>query len=799
MMARDEADNPKYPLYPLVRGWAEKIKLAEEFKKSLFQDDADEAMRFFHCGKDLHDIMFQRHKKVADMAQDDEEDMPAPRFRIVVGKVAEIVELFGPSLYHRNPVCLVEPKNLDIPLDLLMKLTPPQVIQQAQAAAQMQGQQFNPASLFPPDPEEASAQITAILLQFYLSYIQVENDKKTHSRRAIDEALIKGGGLLWTESYKPFEGAPELIGSFYDTIDNMVFDPDADHFDEIKWLARRCIHPVQDVAKEYGIDEKWLREKFGTHESLASQGESVVNDQMKRDRKIGRTNDVMEYWKIYSKMGMGHKLAGMENVDDIDEFLDSMGQNVLIVINKDVHYPLNLHTKHLTSLAKTDPEDFDEAHAKTVERVSWPIPFWADGEWPCTMLAFHEVPNSPWPMPHIKPGLGYLKFINWTMSFLCNRMRTSCRTVAGVMKSAEEEFKQQLLNGKDFNVLEIPLANGQKISDVVSFLQIPEVNGELWKVIEAVFDLFDKATGLTELAYAMPGGMRSAAEANQKSAAQNVRPDDMANKVEDWMSLVARKEAMALRWLHDDEDVKHVLGKRGAALWRQHVMSGDILKVVREYNYRIEAGSMRKPNKDTEIANLMQALQVWAPLIQFCLANHMFDQVNALIQQYGKAFDFDVKQMLLPPPPPAPPNPMQQKVEAEIEKGKAELQIKQQESQIKQQGLQAEIALKQQQHQMEAQGTQLRTQAEMQKAGMEMQMDRARMGHEMVIDRQKAQNDLQMQRMEMAQKQAAAQMGLMGDSLSHSLKLRQQHEQMRQQEEMHKKKLTEKPDAGNVK
>lgn len=790
-MAREKESNPKYPLYPLVRGWLEKIRLATDFKKSLFQDDADESMKFFHCGKDLHDIMFQRHKRYADISQDDEEDMPAPRFRVVVGKVAEIVELFGPSLYHRNPVCLVEPKNLDIPLDLLMKLTPPQLIQQAQQAAQAQGQSFNPSTLFPPDPEEAEAQIAGVLMQYYLNYIQFENDKKTHSRRMIDEALIKGMGVLWTEQFSPFEGGPELIGSFYDTIDNVVLDPDADHIDEIKWLARRCIHPVQDVAKEYGLDEEWLRKKFGTHESLSSQGESVVNDEHKRDRSIGRTNDLVEYWKVYSKMGMGHKLSGIKNLEDIDEFLDSLGQNCLIVVAKNVHFPLNLHTKHIRALAKVDDEDFDDAHSKTVERVSWPIPFWADGEWPCSFLAFHDVPNSPWPMPHIKPGLGYLKFINWTMSFLCNRMRTSCRTVVGVMKAAEEEFKQQLLNGKDFNVLEIPMSAGDDIRKLVSFLEIPQVNGDLWKVIEAVFDLFDKATGLTELAYAMPGGMRSAAEANQKSAAQNVRPDDMANKVEDTMSLVARKEAMAARWLLDRESVQPVLGRRGAALWEQYVMSGDILKVAREYNYRIEAGSMRKPNIDTEISNLMQALQVWAPFIQFCLANHMWDQVNALIEQYGKAFDFDVKKMLLPQNAPPPPNPMQQKIQAEIEKGKAELQIKQQESQIKQQGLQADIALKAQQHQMELQATQARAQAEAASAAMGMQVDQAKAQHDIQIERIRAGNDLAMQRMEMGQKMAAQQLGMLGNTLDHSLKMRMQHE-------MHRKKM-ETPNAPAVK
>jgi hypothetical protein len=42
---------------------------------------------------------------------------------------------------------------------------------------------------------------------------------------------------------------------------------------------------------------------------------------------------------------------------------------------------------------------------------------------------------------------------------------------------------------------------GKTITEIVQFLQHPPFNGDIWKVIEAVAEQFDRRVGLTELMY----------------------------------------------------------------------------------------------------------------------------------------------------------------------------------------------------------------------------------------------------------------------------------------------------------
>ena len=64
-----------------------------------------------------------------------------------------------------------------------------------------------------PDATRLIDRIRGILLEFYLNYTPTELDLKANSRRAIDEGIIKGMGVLWTELYKPQGADFQLVGS----------------------------------------------------------------------------------------------------------------------------------------------------------------------------------------------------------------------------------------------------------------------------------------------------------------------------------------------------------------------------------------------------------------------------------------------------------------------------------------------------------------------------------------------------------------------------------------------------------
>jgi hypothetical protein len=111
--------------------WMAKIHKAWEVKQKLFGDDAAEAMQFFNGP---YEFLYSTGGKGRAFLGD--EEVPAPSFRMTVNKVAEMVQLFGPALYHQNPTRKVNPR---VPPDLPPELV--QIIVQSMGQNPMFGQQ----------------------------------------------------------------------------------------------------------------------------------------------------------------------------------------------------------------------------------------------------------------------------------------------------------------------------------------------------------------------------------------------------------------------------------------------------------------------------------------------------------------------------------------------------------------------------------------------------------------------------------------------------------------------------------
>ncbi|HET6574488.1 MAG TPA: hypothetical protein VFG68_12850, partial [Fimbriiglobus sp.] len=276
-----------HPLSPVVSAWREKIRQALDVKRRRFGKDAEDGMAFF-AGP--YNWLYDGSKPARHFFPPDGADMPQPAFKMTLNKTAELVQLFGPALYHRNPIRQVNPRKF------------PQLTPDALAAVPAAGGNPAVAQLLWQQADVVTERGRAVdegrasVLSYYLNYTPDALDLKTESRWAIDEALIKGLGCLWTEPYRP-AGAPyRLIGSFFDSVDNLIIDPDASSLRDATWIARRCCHPVWQVERDYGLPTGTLR---GSLESLNQTAAIDADPTGDYFRKQGKTNDLVVYWKIY--------------------------------------------------------------------------------------------------------------------------------------------------------------------------------------------------------------------------------------------------------------------------------------------------------------------------------------------------------------------------------------------------------------------------------------------------------------------------------------------------------------------
>ena len=635
--------------------WLEKLKQAELHKKP-FSVDAQEARNFF----DGHGDWFwkQGNAPGASGAAPVSKFQP-PSFRMTINKVFEAVKLFGAVIAARNPVRNVNPRRFPVVPPSALGIDPTAEPQfdpmTGQPILDPRIQQFQEMSRQVGLMEEQRRTISG-LMESYLNYTTEELNLKEHTRRCVDEAIITGMGVWWTELVE-LPGSVEgqtfgVIGSFADSVDNLLFDPDADEQEDLLWIARRCVHPIAEVAAQYGLDTEDLK---GHLESYSSKSTISDDKDYKSKQRTGKTNDLICYWKIYSKTGFGHNLKGSPK--EFADLFDSLGKYNYIVVAEGVKFPLNCPKQ----IALEPPDESGLPNALFTQ-TRWPIPFYADVNcWPATFLQFHRKPGFSWPISHIKPGMPELKFLTWALSFMATRLMVSCKTMVGVSKAAGDDIKDQILKHEEngFSLIELSETLGRSVADVVSVFTMPVMTEDVWRIVQHVSDMFDKRVGLTELVFGITRNQfRSAAEAQVKSEQISVRPDDMANVLEDAMSLLARKEALAARWLLNPTDIEPVLGPLGAQVWASTIQATDIHALAREYDYTILAGSARKQNRAGKVEQMQMALQTLGPVLQGLIPQGIVAPFNALITDWAKSIDVDATPYMVPlPPPPPPPGP----------------------------------------------------------------------------------------------------------------------------------------------
>lgn len=707
-------------LSPLTKAWESKRARARKSKEK-FDEVAKHCRIFFKGTSDFWDDDNKGgcYSKYMDRGM-------RPKIRMSMSKAFELVALFGPMLYYRNPQRHVAGrKGIDVIPDVFPAPpgVPPEQAQQMQAqqAQQVQVQQKQ---------KERIDDIRAQVLERVLNYMPVEQPGGglyAHGRRAIQEALITGRGVLWPELYQPAGSDTKLVGSFYDTVDNLLIDPGSCQPDlsDAQWVSKRIVAPAWKIEREYGLPPGTLK---GHKESTEAMSETS-DDNKQQDRRDGRTKDLVVYYKTWSKTGIGYRFHSLSNPEGLqNEYLkqidETVGDYAFLVTVPGVPYPLNMPP---TRLEVATEEDVKAAFA-------WPVEHWRDGGWPMKVIDFYEDEAGPWPVAPLRPAMGAIVFVNLMLSNLAERGVEGTKDIIGVVKSQYDNVTEALGANGTRVVVKLDGVN-QSLREVLDVWQSNPVNYDVWRIIDAVMHEIERMTGLTDFLQGMQQTQdRSAASSQAKQQAMQLRPDDMAGQVEKWQQRVAAAERLTLHRHVEGRDLQLLLGQYGAWIWDTLVKTQPVESVLRETDVTIEPGSIRKPNKSQEADNVQNMSQVLLPMFQQVYANTGNPgPLNGWLKRMAESIDLEGEDIFVPPPPPPPPpeqqppDPAMQVEQMRAQTASTELQMKMQAAQQKHQMDLQKMAAQSQAAQMNLQVDQLSAQARMEEEQLSAEINRQEM------------------------------------------------------------------------
>lgn len=701
----------KHPQKALCEAWLGKIELALQKKKTEFGQYADECAKFYDGPPDW---MWNDEKTAAKERGWLAQGATLPNFRIQLNKPFEAVSRFGPALFHQYPTVLVNPSaRPDVaPEALGMDFNVPEMAQQYEMLQQQKGM------------DAAVRQTHANIGMFYLNTLQRVTNKKQHCREGITDGIVRGIGLTHTKLYSPRGSAVRYPRSERINECDYVKDSDATRNEDVQWMAVRCVAPKNIVAEQYGLHEGDLKGHFQSHDAQSTKrGKSEAKNGKGGDNK---SFDLVEYWEIYSKNGFGDKLTNFSDKADVPDY-SAFGPYCYLVVARGVPFPLNL-----------PPWALEEESDAIMERVAWPIPFWIPPlcDWPVSELGFYSKSGSIWPISPMKPLIGPIRFVNWCLSFLADKCASAGTDYIVALKAAAEAIKTQLETGVGpYKLLEMPADIAEAaggVDKMVSVLQSPNFQQGLWQMVAQMMDVIDRLSGLNELLAGMTQTqMRSAEEASVKQANTQIIPDDMAQRVEDWLTLQAKKEMLAAHWLLTREDVQPIVGEEAAYVWETQMATQDVEQIISDFEYTIEAGSARKPNIANKRQAVMEYGQAWGAVLAEMAGSGNVGPWNAFHRMLGEVTQTDMSEFMLQPPDPnVPPPPTPEEIKMQTEQAKLGMD---------QERMQMDLAGKEAELQMNAQEHQQNLIFDAARFSLEMQQDKAKAKQDLALQRQKGQ------------------------------------------------------------
>lgn len=632
----------QYLLGPIVSQWFARFNAAEEAKK-----------RFTVMAKLCRQFLGSSAKAMWEdsFRQEFYPGIAQPQFMVSLNKAFELVAIIGPSLYWDTPSR--EVKTGDVPdqtrIAQMFGIDDEVMLQQIQ---QMQ------------EKTRADKEVRNSLCSIVMEYIGREHPggTKVDNELCIQDALVTGRGCAWTETYSNRSTGEPTVGTFYDPVDNLLIDPDAKDpsLRDVKWMARRHVEPVWVVERRFGYPPGYLMNK-GTHVSAEYGARMDVNL-----GKVGTMyQDQIEWVEIWSIGGIGARVTGIN--ESMGRALDELtGDYCYLAVTRNLMHPLNLPPM----LVKAGgPEHIKEALRWRTSRFGSVFELWRDRRWPVEMLDFYPVVGSCWPMAVLGPGIGSLLAMNILLVSHLTMSWDRRRDIIAVNGAYAEELESAIKGESNPAVIKINSASNLGITDIVGFIQRPEVQGNLLEWIQYLDNQFQMATGLDDIHYGISQKQaRVNSDVQAKQAAANVRPEKMAKDVHKFVVNTSKKELWLMAQYVKGQQLRSLLGDWGAMAWDSLVGSLTLDELFREMDIWIEAIDMQRPNRDKDMSDLEKLAPFYVPALEtYSQLTGDEKPMNAFLYRFGTAMQMRNPEELYFGPWQAAPDPQMQQLQSELQ------------------------------------------------------------------------------------------------------------------------------------
>lgn len=650
----------QYLLGPLVQQWFARLRAAEESKR-----------RFTSMAKLCRQFLGSSAKAMweNDFRQEFYPGIAQPQFMVSLNKAFELVAIIGPSLYWQNPSR--EVRSMDQPdqtiLAQLVGVSDPAMLEQIKQTQ---------------DQENSKKEIRNSLASAVMENIQQTHPGgvKIDLQMIIQDALVTGRGCGWTETYTNPATGELCVGTFFDSVDNLLVDPDATDpaMRDVTWKSRRHIEPVWVVERRFGYPPGYLKGK-GTHISAEySATERHVSSQGSVMYK-----DMLEWYEVWSIAGVGARVTGVDAA--MGQALDQLtGDNAYLCITRDLTHPLNLPPE---LVMYAPPEGIKQAlrwrtsaHPNS-QSIGSIFELCDVHKWPVQLMDFYPVTGTCWPMAVLGPGIGSLLAMNIILVSNLSLSWDRRRDIITVLSSYAEDVESALRSEANPAIIKINSVSNATLNQLVGFLQRPEVGGDPLAWLGYLDDQFKMATGLDDIHYGISQKQaRVSSDVEARTSASNVRPDKMANDVHEFVVACGTKEMWLSAMYIRGGRLIPLLGPWGAAAWDVFFGQMQLAQLAQEVEVWIEAMDMKRPSREKDIADLNGLAPFYLPIVQgYTEMTGDEKPINAFLHRYATAMQMRNPEDLYfgpwrPAPDPAVQQQQQQMLALEAGKTQAEIE-----------------------------------------------------------------------------------------------------------------------------